>query len=166
MSLIAAAYLISEQRIATLLADPLRVYEVLDGAYNDPTAGFVDLDKAWQCLHYLLTGRREDGDPPLNFIAAGGTPVGDDLGYGPARLFKPVEVASIANALARVDPAGLRLRFDPKKLEQLDIYPGGWSRLNLRSDYELGYYFGPLEELKRLVERGRAEGAGMIVWIS
>ena len=55
---------------------------------------------------------------------------------------------------------------DPKKLEALDVYPGRWSELNLRSDYDLGYYFGPFRGLQRVTERARAEQLGMIVWIS
>src|SRR5688500_4635495 len=41
-----------------------------------------DADKAWHGLHYLLTKTAWGGEPPLDFIALGGTPVGDeDLGY-------------------------------------------------------------------------------------
>lgn len=53
-----------------------------------------------------------------------------------------------------------------KKLDALGIYPGRWEQLNLKSDYELGYYFGPLRGLQRLTERAREERTGMIVWIS
>src|SRR4051812_48427881 len=100
MSLIGHAYLLSEQRIEDLLADPGAVVGVVDGAYNDPAAGFVDLDKAWGCLHYLLTGTARDGEGPLAFLLKGGTPVGEELGLGPARVFRPLEVAAIADALA------------------------------------------------------------------
>jgi hypothetical protein len=58
MSLIGHAYLLPEARIHALLADPTLVVGTIDGAYNEPGAGFVDLDKAWHALHYLLTGRR------------------------------------------------------------------------------------------------------------
>jgi hypothetical protein len=168
MSLIGHVYLLPEARIDALLADPAAVYGVIDGAYNDPSAGFVDLDKSWHCLHYLLTGSAQGGEPPLDFLLQGGEPVGtEDLGgAGPARVFRPPAVVALADALLPIEPAQLMLRFDLKKLEALDVYPGRWSQLNLRSDYELGYYFGPFGELKRVVERARHEGAGIIVWIS
>jgi hypothetical protein len=168
MSLIGHVYLLSEARIDSLLADPNSVYALVDGAYNDPAAGFVDLDKAWHCLHYLLTGSAQGGTPPLDFLLQGGTPVGsEDLGgAGPARVFRTAAVAAIAAALRPIEPAQLLRRFDLKKLEALDVYPGRWSELNLRSDYELGYYFGPFGELKRLLERATVDGSGMIVWIS
>jgi len=165
MSLIGHAYLLSEQRIEDLLADPGAVVGVLDGAYNDPAAGFVDLDKAWGCLHYLLTGTARDGEGPLAFLLKGGTPVGEELGLGPARVFRPLEVAAIADALAATSQFTLMPRFDLKKLEILEVYPGRWSEVNLRSDHDLGYYFGPLEALKRVTARAKSEQLGMMVWI-
>jgi hypothetical protein len=166
MSLIGHVYLLAEPRVQALLADPGLVVGVIDGAYNDPGAGFVDLDKAWQCLHYLLTGSARDGTFPLNFLVKGGTPVGEDLGFGPAHVFRPLEVAAIADALAAVTQPMLLARFDLKKLEKLEIYPGRWSEVNLRSDYDLGYYFGPFEELKRVILRAKDAGQAMIVWIA
>ncbi len=167
MSLIGHAYLLPDARIQALLADPGAVFAVVDGAYNDPAAGFVDLDKAWGCLHYLLTGTARDGEGSLAFLLKGGTPVGEeDLGYGPARVFRPLEAAAIADALASVSQRTLLPRFDLKKLALLEVYPGRWSEVNLRSDYDLGYYFGPLEALKRVTTRAKAEHLGMIVWIS
>ena len=166
MSLLGHVYLLPDASIQALLAEPSSVFAVIDRAYNEPQAGFVDLDKAWHCLHYLLTGSAQGGEPPLNFILNGGAPVGnEDVGHGPARVFRPREVAAIADALRRVEVASLLPRFDPKKLEKLAVYPGGWSDLNLRSDYELGYYFGPFEELKRVSARAEQEGLGMMVWI-
>lgn len=168
MSLIGHVYLLPEPTIRALLLHPDDVFGVIDGAYNAPLQGFVDLDKAWHCLHYLLSGSPRGGEGPLSFLLTGGTPVGtEDLGgMGPARVFRPGELGSVADALAPVREQKLLARFDPKQLEKLDIYPGRWSALNLRSEYELGYYFGPFEELKRLLERGKTEGSGMIVWIS
>jgi hypothetical protein len=166
MSLIGHVYLLPQDRVQALLASPSTVFETIDRAYNEPSAGFVDLDKAWHCLHYLLTGSAQGGDPPLNFIINGGTPVGDeDVGHGPARVLQPLETAAVADALARIDEAALLARLDPKKLEKLGVYPGGWDQLNLRSDYELGYYLGPFRELKRVTQRAKEERLGMIVWI-
>lgn len=167
MSLIGHVYLLPEARIDALLAEPGLVLGVIDAAYNEPGQGFVDLDKAWQALHYLLTGVARDGEGPLAFLLKGGTPVGDeDLGYGPARAFRAPEVAAIADALANESPRSLLPRFDLKKFEKLEIYPGRWSEVNLRSDYDLGYYFGPLEDLKRVTRRAKNEGLGMLLWIS
>jgi hypothetical protein len=166
MSLIGHVYLLPQERLSALLGEPSGVLAVIDGAYNDPAQGFVDLDKAWNALHYLLTGSARDGEGPLAFLLKGGTSVGEDLGHGPARVFQPAEVAAIADALADVSQYKLLPRFDLKKFEKLEIYPGRWLEVNLRSDYDLGYYFGPLEQLKNVTRRAKNERLGMIVWIS
>jgi hypothetical protein len=167
MSLIGHVYLLSQERLQALLAEPSTVTAVIDGAYNDPGQGFVDLDKAWNALHYLLTGSARDGEGPLAFLLKSGTAVGDeDLGHGPARVFQPSEVAAISDALADMAQHKLMPRFDLKKFEKLELYPGRWSEVNVRSDYDLGYYFGPLEQLKSVTRRAKHESLGMIVWIS
>jgi hypothetical protein len=168
MSLIGHVYLLPEARVEALLAEPSQVLSVIDASYNDPAQGFVDLDKAWNALHYLLTGNARDGEGPLAFLLKGGSEVGqEDLGgCGPARAFRPSEVAAIADALAGVSQRTLLPRFDLKKFQRLDLYPGRWNEVNPRSDYDLGYYFGPLEQLKSVTRRAKAEGLGMLVWIS
>jgi hypothetical protein len=168
MSLIGHVYLVGPEKVAALVAQPEGVFEVIDSAYNNPGQGFVDLDKAWNCLHFLLTGTPRGGAGPLAFLLLGGAKVGEeDLGgMGPARVFTPSELAAIEAALAPITREQLLSRFDLKRLAALDVYPGRWSELNLRSDYDLGYYFGPFEELKRVLERGKSEGLGMIVWIA
>ena len=75
MSLIGHVYLLPDSRIDALLADPETIFTLVDGSYNSPEAGFVDLDKAWHCLHYLLTGSAVGGEPPLDFLLQGGTAV-------------------------------------------------------------------------------------------
>jgi Domain of unknown function (DUF1877) len=43
----------------------------------------TDLDKSWHGIHYLLTGTASGGVAPVNFLVAGGRPVGKlDVGYG------------------------------------------------------------------------------------
>jgi Domain of unknown function (DUF1877) len=167
MSLIGHVYLLPEAQVSRLVAGALDVEAVIDGAYNAPEQGFVDLDKAWHALHYLLTGTSRDGAGPLAFLLKGGTPLGPELSeLGSARVFTPTEAAAIADALAEVSQQKLLPRFDPKKFERLELYPGRWAEINPRSEYDLGYYFGPLEQLKNVMRRAKLEGHGVLTWIS
>jgi Domain of unknown function (DUF1877) len=87
----------------------------------------LSLDKAWHGVHYLLSGSTEPTESPLGQCVLGGTEVGEDLGYGPARAFDPAQVARIAKALA--DPEAEREaadRFDAARMTDLQIYPFGW----------------------------------------
>lgn len=89
----------------------------------------LSLDKAWHGVHYLLCGKAEEAPGDLAKAVMGGRELGDDpegfSGYGAARYFKPAEVAAISAALSdpRVEAAAAA-RFNPDKMEELNIYPG------------------------------------------
>jgi hypothetical protein len=108
-----------------------------------------DLDKAWHGIHYMLTRTAWEGDPPLNFILLGGSEVGRiDVGYGTARVFTSAEVQALHAALAPIDEALLRQRFDPPEMMKLEIYPEIWDR-DPAEDDTFAYcaeYFGTLKE--------------------
>jgi hypothetical protein len=87
----------------------------------------VSIDKAWHGLHYLLCGAPEPAPGPLGQAVFGGTEVGEDQGYGPARYFTPAQVAETAAALqSSALERELHARFDAAVMTQLAIYPGVW----------------------------------------
>jgi hypothetical protein len=93
----------------------------------ETTGHGVSLDKAWHGLHYLLCGAPEPAPGPLGQAVFGGTGVGEDQGYGPARYFTTAQVAEIASALQAPGlEQELHARFDAAAMTQLGIYPGGW----------------------------------------
>jgi len=87
----------------------------------------VSLDKAWHGLHYLLCGKPDPAPGPFGQAVFGGTEIGEDQGYGPARCFSPVQVAEIAAALQSPSlESELHARFDAEVMTQMGIYPGVW----------------------------------------
>ena len=94
---------------------------------NDRSNRVLSLEKAWHGLHYLLCGKLEPAPGPLGQAVFGGSEIGEDRGYGPARYFAPSQVAEIAGAL---QSSGLERelhgRFDGEAMTQLGIYPGVW----------------------------------------
>jgi hypothetical protein len=161
--------LMSDQRLDELLANPAQVYDACEGGYTKGKDVFVDIDKAWHCIHFLLTGTADGGDSPLDFVLTGGEPVGEeDVGYGPARAFMSADVAEIDKALASIDHHTLTARFDAKSMDRLEIYPdaGRWGEFDPRSEDSFGYYLGGFDSIKSLIHRGAATGSGMLVWLS
>jgi hypothetical protein len=167
MSMIGNFLLVSDVELARVFAKPELVLELVDSAYQEREADFADVDKAWHCLHFLLTGSAWEGEPPLNFIATGGREVGDeDVGYGPARGFSSAEVRGIATALEAIDRKDLVGRFDARQMNELQVYPSGWQEVDPSSEESFGYFSGAFDRVRELVRRGSGEGRGLLVWLS
>jgi len=102
---------------------------------SDDDTTSVDLDKAWHGLHWLLTGSAEPVGTPLSNALFGGEAVGEDLGYGPARLLPPDQVVTVAQALSTVVPDDLRARLDPAEMARAEVYPAIWDEHDIFDDY-------------------------------
>jgi len=87
-----------------------------------------DYDKSWHGIHYCLTKTDWDGETPLGFIVGGGTELGEDVGYGPARTFRSAEVVTLYEKLKNISTDDLQKNYDPKRMAKLDIYPSIWDR--------------------------------------
>jgi hypothetical protein len=93
------------------------------------TATLLNIDKLWHGLHWLLCQDALGGPEPLSNAVFGDIEVGEDRGYGPARLLDPGGTAEVAAALADLDVQEIRRRFDPKAMAAAQLYPlhGQWS---------------------------------------
>jgi len=170
MSMVGNFLLVSDNEIAALLAAPDTVHELLDRRVYEaesPT-DYVDVDKTWHALHFLLNESAWDGAPPLNFIAVGGEPVGDeDVGYGPARALRAHEVTSLHQALERLDLSTLLERFDGPRMDALEIYQSpGWAEYDPWADTNFAYFSRAYEDLRALVRKGARSGRGILIWLS
>jgi len=98
-----------------------------DNAQASGKGASISLDKAWHGVHYLLCGKAEPGPDLISQAVMGGTDVGDDLGYGPARYFDASTVAAIARELSRPTlEAEMTARWDRDQMVALGIYPAGF----------------------------------------
>ena len=93
-------------------------------------ASSIEVDKMWQALSVLTT----PGADPLGSITApdpldpllGGTPFGDDLGYGEARHLPPDGVQAVHDHLSSLADGDVRSRFDPATFGSAGVYPFVW----------------------------------------
>ncbi|HZC45240.1 MAG TPA: YfbM family protein, partial [Candidatus Acidoferrum sp.] len=98
------------------------------GAKSSGKGASISIDKAWHGVHYLLCGQAEPGSDLASQAVMGGTEIGDDLGYGPARYFEADEVTALARQLTRPNlEAEMTARFDPAQMAKLGIYPSQFS---------------------------------------
>ena len=86
----------------------------------------IDLHKSWHVLHFLFSGRADEGGtPPANFLATGGREIGDDDGYGPARLLDSRQTAAFSAFLDGLTVETLTARVDGPRMAGLGIYCAG-----------------------------------------
>jgi hypothetical protein len=157
MSMIGAVLPLRPAHLEQLKANPAGVR----GLIGAP--GEVSLEKMWQALHFLLTGSAEDVQPPLGEAILGGTEIGDDVGYGPARYLTPGQVQAIAAALRQLDREELRRRFKPATMTELDIYPMVWDEPEEELFEELMTYYG---ELAACYQAAATKGDAMLLSLS
>ncbi len=117
--------------------EPVEYSELIQNTEIDPSDRF-DLDKTWHILHYLIG--RGDGYSDIVFprgviLSPEAESVGDiDVGYGPAQLYSPQQVKEIAMFLETLDPAEMKQRLVPARLDEDDIYPPMWKDSDLDTE--------------------------------
>ena len=119
----------------------------------------LDVEKLWHGVHWLLTGTVEETSEGLGAVLMGGVPLGDDIGYGPARLMRPDEVASVYRALVAVPESECIARFDPVAMNDAGVYPQIWDRAWTLPE-------GLLPALRSIVEQyavATARGDGLLL---
>lgn len=131
-----------------------------------PQPETIDLHKSWHVFHFLFTGLAAGGGtPPANFLMEGGREIGDDRGYGPARLLDPVETAAFARFTAGRTVAELRRRIDARRMAELGIYCAGEGSSDdaaeMRAD--VGLYF---PRLQAHFQAAAAAGQATLVWLT
>lgn len=116
-----------------------RIYNT-DSKEADPA--LCDLDKSWDGILYLLTGQTlETLEHPLGRVLFSGQFLNEeqDLGYGPAHYLTAAQVKELSAELAAITPAALSVRFVPKQMSDLGIYPDIWEEEGIL-DYLLAYF--------------------------
>ncbi|MEU4424026.1 YfbM family protein [Actinoplanes sp. NPDC024001] len=158
---------LSAARLQEALDDPSVVETLLFGDLDDDDAEMpepeLDLDKSWHGLHYLLTGTAWEIGPGAGAAILGGEEVGEDGGYGPPRVLGPEAVRSISAALAAIDPAALRERFDPAAMTTAEIYPEVWDEGEEVFDDFLAPRF---EQLREFYRAAASHGDGVVLAIT
>jgi len=122
----------------------------------------LDLEKAWHGIHYLLTGDPSNTKGIAGQAILGGKEAGDDVGYGPAKILSPKEVAIIAADLKNYSKETLKKRFDPAGFEKNGIYPTIWLRDGDEAfDWLMTYY----ADLLKFYDQAKEKGDGLLIAI-
>lgn len=144
---------ITQEQLAALQKEPESITAFLFPSYEADEAAeldghYLNIDKTWHALHFLLTSTALPSQPPLTNVVMGGKPLGDpensDFDFGPVCFLTPSEVQEVAKEISKISKAELQARFNPSALIAADIYPTAlWRRGQNEVEYAT-YYFEPL----------------------
>ncbi len=146
---------VSPAKLAELIKKPDSVADFLDQEPQDESE-FLDIDKTWHGIHFLLTGDEQKGEPPLANAVLGGIELGDDVGYGPACYITAQEVAEVSAALSAISTEQLLARLDLNVMKEHEIYPPAWRNLEEEHAYFGGYYEALVEFYAKASKAGDA----------
>ncbi len=129
----------------------------------------LDLDKAWQPLHFLLTGTAFEGEEPGCYLVRGGEELAEDdeLGYSSIRALTPDQVSRFDDFLRNLSRDSLRRRFDHQRMVALEIYSKPRARDRARSyDDEVPPLLEAFDALQTFVAITAKRGDGAIVYLT
>src|SRR5262245_6806957 len=134
----------------------------LDGEPVESGGGPVlDIHKSWHGLHWLLCGEAWDGPEPLKHVVLGGEEIGDDMGYGPARLVNAATVRAVAEALAGIGHDTLEQRYDATAMAAAQIYSFDPDDADWRDDF-----LDAFDRVKQLFSDAADRGHSILVWLT
>ena len=120
--------------------------------YNDETddvdPNFVDIDKSWDGIIFLLTGQNfENSNHPLTKVLFSGQIIDEeqDLGYGAGQYLKPEQVKEVNEQISKISVKELSEKYDAKKMTELEVYPNIWDNEDTVS--YLIEYFQTIQEV-------------------
>lgn len=154
---------LSADEVRAVLEDPTTVEALLygdlddDAEMSDPE---LDLDKSWHGIQYLLNSAAWQIGEGAGAAILGGAEIGEDNGYGPARLIDSETVRAIATALDTLDDETLRARFDPGAMAAADIYPSIW---NEGAEVFDNYLVPNIAQLRGFYQTAAANGQAVIL---
>jgi Domain of unknown function (DUF1877) len=131
-----------------------------------PIERALSLEKSWHMLHYLFTGHVGTGHAPGDLLLSG-QELGDDVGYGPARLHDQSRTSDFSRFLDGQDLARLRAHTDFDAMNRAGVLYGSGEPadevLHKMLHEEIAIYFQLLRDYVRAMAD---KGNGLVVWIS
>ena len=121
----------------------------------------LSIEKAWHGVHYLLCGTIDEAPGVLGRAILGGTSIGPDRGYGPARYLTAAEVRELAPALSQITKELLLERYNAETMDRLKVYPGHWDDPENRE--WLAEAFG---DVRNFYEKIAAKGNAVLLYLT
>ncbi|GAB2815884.1 YfbM family protein [Ferruginibacter profundus] len=135
---------------AYLQDSSLLEHSIYDEETDDENPNLTDIDKSWDGILFLLTGQNvANTEHPLAKVLFSGQIIDEeqDLGYGPAHYLTPGQVAELNEQILKITTADLKQKYDPVKMEALEVYPSIWAEEGDEAFEYLSEYFKNVQEV-------------------
>lgn len=157
---------VTNEELEEYLNDSSKLDERLDQEYGNEESKVVDIDKSWEGILFLLTGQNcENLEHPLSKVLFSGQIIDEDqdLGYGPGNYLRPEQVKKLYSELAILSTVDLKSRYDPAKMDALNIYPTGWIE---NGDDLFDYLMEYFEVVKEVYSKASANSEAIVTFIN
>ena len=138
--------------------------------YNEETdeenPNLTDIDKSWDGIIFLLTGESfSNVDHPLTKVLFSGQFIDEeqDLGYGPAHYLTPDQVADLNNQISKITVAELKLKYNPERMADLEVYPAVWKD---EGDEAFEYLGESFISLQKVYSEATRNGEAIITFLN
>ncbi len=139
-------------------------FHVSDFFFEECDEGdLIDFDKAWDALHFMLTGEPWSTEGPLAIMFYQGEEIGSDDGYGPARIIPKEVMRTFNTALKNLDDQDIARRYDPGAMDEAQLY--GSYIFAEEGDEALDYVMQGVPRLRAFAEKCATTNSGALVGI-
>lgn len=168
MGMIQSYLRVDIETLNNFIADSSRLEDIVFEQNNTDNESFLDLDKAWEGIFFLITGQSlaeaVGEEAPLLGILIGPTEIDpdQDMGYGPATYITAEQTKEIYSAIKDLTKDELSANFDPSRMAEEGIYPDIWEDDENALEYLLDY----LDDLKNFYKKAVENGEAVVMFLS
>ena len=158
---------VTQEELENYLADSGLLEERIYGPENHNETNLIDIDKSWEGIFFLLTGKSlanaGEAATPLQWVLMPPQIIDPelDMGYGPAFFTTIQQTKEISTALNAISTEELKTKYDGQLMLDLGIYPEIWND----SD-SLEYLIEDFNTLKEFYNQAAAKELAVIVFIN
>jgi hypothetical protein len=163
MSMVLYVRRATEDQIDSVRNNPSSVSAFFFESGADVAGDLIDFDKAWQAVHFTLSGAEYYTDDDLGALLLNSETVGDDFGYGAAWIISHERLAAFHAALSQMSDHDIRSRFDPQALVDNDIY--AYEDCVESPDEALQYLMQGIPNLRLFAEKCASTGSSALAAI-
>ncbi len=158
---------VTKDELEEYLADSSKLEERIYNAESYTDKNLIDVDKSWEGLFFLLTGKSlataKEASAPLVWTL---TPPNEidpdqDIGYGPATYTTSEQTKEISSALNKISTDDLRGRYNGQLMMEMGIYPEVWNDID-----SLEYLMEEFNSMKDFYNKATAENQAVIFFIN